>query len=256
MIVWREKFVATGIHFLVTLGLAACAAALIFLVWFPDPFQTMIGGTELFVLVVGCDLALGPLISLVIYNSRKSRRELITDYSVVGAVQIAALVYGIFILAGTRPVYLAFSADRLEVVTARDITGKELAAAHDPAYATLSYTGPRLVGIEVPESERNDALFQAVSGNEVHMRPRFFVKYEANLAKIREKAKTPDDLAARKPASKPLLDAALRDVASRTPAIPAERIRWLPVHHRKGFWTALIDIDDGKPVAYFDFDPY
>ena len=74
MIVWREKFVATGIHFLVTLTLAACAAALIFLVWFPDPFQTMIGGTELFLLVVGCDLALGPLISLVIYNSRKSRR--------------------------------------------------------------------------------------------------------------------------------------------------------------------------------------
>ena len=76
MIVWREKFVATGIHFLVTLGFAACAAALIFLVWYPDPFETMIGGTELFLLVVGCDLALGPLISLVIYNSRKSRRAL------------------------------------------------------------------------------------------------------------------------------------------------------------------------------------
>jgi hypothetical protein len=39
-------------------------------------------------------------------------------------------------------------------------------------------------------------------------------------------------------------------------SIPAERIRWLPVHHRNGFWTALIDNDDGKPVAYFDFDPY
>jgi len=48
MIVWREKFVATGIHFLVTLTLAAVAAALIFVVWFPDPFETMIGGTELF----------------------------------------------------------------------------------------------------------------------------------------------------------------------------------------------------------------
>ena len=38
--------------------------------------------------------------------------------------------------------------------------------------------------------------------------------------------------------------------------IPAERVRWLPVHHRQGFWTALIDIDDGKPVAYVAFDPY
>ena len=43
MINWREKFLAFGIHFLATLLLGACAAALIFLVWFPDPFETMVG---------------------------------------------------------------------------------------------------------------------------------------------------------------------------------------------------------------------
>ncbi|HEU5136028.1 MAG TPA: TfpX/TfpZ family type IV pilin accessory protein [Steroidobacteraceae bacterium] len=251
MIVWREKFLATAIHFLVTLVLAAIAAALIFLVWFPDPLQTMIGGTELFMLVVGCDLALGPLLSLVIYNSRKSRRELIIDYAVVGTVQIAALVYGVTIVAGTRPVYVAFSADRLEIVTARDIQENELAAALDPAYRTLSLTGPRYVAVVVPPSERNDAVFQALSGNEEHMRPKFFVSYESQLANIRARAKPIEALAQRKPDSRPLLEAAMRDVA-----IPAERVRWLPVHHRKGFWTALIDNDDGKPVAYFDFDPY
>jgi hypothetical protein len=104
MIVWREKFIATAIHFLVTLALAVCAAALIFLVWFPSPFATMIGGTELFLLVVGCDLALGPLISLINYNSRKSRPKLNFDYTVVGVVQISALVYGIIVLDGARPV--------------------------------------------------------------------------------------------------------------------------------------------------------
>ena len=44
MIIWREKFLATAIHFLVTLTLAICAAALIFLVWFPDPFQKLPNG--------------------------------------------------------------------------------------------------------------------------------------------------------------------------------------------------------------------
>jgi hypothetical protein len=251
MIVWREKFVATAIHFVVTLLLAACAAALIFLVWFPDPMQTMIGGTALFMLVVGCDLALGPLISLVIYNSRKSPRELIIDYAIVGTVQIAALVYGVFILAGTRPVYVAFSTDRLEIVTARDIQDTELAAAHDAAYRSLPFTGPRFIGIEVPAAEHNDALFQALAGNEEHMRPKFYVTYESQLGKIRARAKTIDELTQKKPASKPLLEAAMRDVS-----IPAARVRWLPVHHRQGFWTALIDLEDGKPVAYFDFDPY
>jgi hypothetical protein len=251
MIVWREKFVATAIHFLVTLTLAAIAAALIFLLWFPDPMQTMIGGTELFMLVVGCDLALGPLISLVIYNSRKSRRELVLDYSIVGAVQIAALVYGVFILAGTRPVYVAFSQDRLEIVTARDITGDELAAARNPIYRSLPLTGPRFVAIEISAADSENALFEALKGNEEHGRPRFYVPYDSQLEKIRARAKTFAELEKKHPDSKPLMDAAIAELD-----IPAARLRWLPVHHRKGFWTAIIDTTNGKPVEYVDFDPY
>ena len=251
MIVWREKFLATAIHFLVTLALAAVAAALIFLVWFPDPFETMIGGTELFMLVVGCDLALGPLLSLVIYNSRKSRRELVIDYAVVGAVQLAAMIYGVFILAGTRPVYVAFSGDRIEIVTARDINDTELAAAKDPKYGSLPFTGPRHVAIVVPVADHNDALEQSLAGNEEHMRPRFYAPYESALPEILEHAKTIQYLEKKHPSSKPLLDAAVANIG-----IPAARVRWLPVHHFRGFWTALIDVNDGKPVGYVDFDPY
>jgi hypothetical protein len=251
MIVWREKLLATAIHFVVTLALAAVAAALIFLVWFPDPFQTMVGGTELFMLVVGCDLALGPLMSLVIYNSRKSRRELLTDYSIVGVIQIAALVYGVYVLAGTRPVYVAFSKDRFEVVSARDIRDDELATARNPAYASLPITGPRLVAISVPEADHNDALFQSISGNEEHMRPRFYVAYESMLDEVRSRAKPIDDLSNKFPKSKATIDEAVRDTS-----IPAARLRWLPVRHAMKFWTALIDVDDGKPVGYIDLDPY
>jgi hypothetical protein len=251
MIVWREKFVATGIHFLVTLTLAASAAALVFLVWFPHPLETMIGGTELFMLVIGCDLVLGPLISLVIYDSRKRRRLLLLDYALVGVIQIAALVYGIFILEGTRPVYVAFSHDRLEIVTAREITDAELAAARDDRYRSLSLTGPRYVAIDVPVAERNDALFQSLHGNEEHMRPRYYVPYEKQLEKIRKRAKPVEELEARHPESRPLLERAIRELD-----VPASRIRWMPAHHRKGFWTALIDVNDGKPVGYVDFDPY
>jgi hypothetical protein len=38
--------------------------------------------------------------------------------------------------------------------------------------------------------------------------------------------------------------------------VPPERLRWLPVHHRKGFWTALIDDQTGRPVGYAPVDPY
>jgi hypothetical protein len=251
MIVWREKLVATGVHFLVTLSVAAVAAALIFFVWFPHPFATMIGGTHLFLLVVGCDLALGPLISLVIYDSRKTRRALIFDYSLVGAIQIFALVFGVHTLAATRPVYVAFSHDRIEIVSAVEIRDDELAAAKTPLYASLPLTGPRLVSITVPVAEQQNALFQSLDGNEEHMRPRFYGPYESQLGQIRARAGTLGELELKHPERKPLLEQASAGLA-----VPAERVRWLPVHHRKGFWTALIDIEDGKPLEYVDFDPY
>jgi hypothetical protein len=251
MIVWRERFIATAIHFVVTLLLAGIAAALIFLVWFPDPFQTMIGGTELFLLVVGCDLALGPLMSLVIYNSRKSRRELVTDYAIVGVIQIAALVYGVSVVAGARPVYVAFSGDRYEIALAGEIAEKELAAADDAKYRSLPWTGPRLIAVQVPLAERLDAIMQAMQGNDEHKRPKFFVPLESQLERIRAKARPLELLEKKKPAAKPLVDAAVA-----RSDVPVRRLAWLPAHHSKGFWTVLIDTADGKPVEWIDLDPY
>jgi hypothetical protein len=249
--VWRKKLFAFSLHFLATAFLGAIAAALIFLVWFPSPFATMVGGTELFILVVGCDLVLGPLLSLVIYDPRKTRLALIIDYSVVGTVQIATLVYGVYIVAGTRPVEVAFSRDRLEVVTAREISESELAAALLPEYRSLSLSGPRYISIQVPAADQQDALFQSVSGNEEHQRPKFYAPYEAALEQIRTRAKTIAALEKKFPGYAPALDAAVRESG-----IAPDVARWLPVHHRKGFWTAIIDPADGRPLAWAAVDPY
>src|SRR3954469_17436699 len=186
MIIWREKLRAFVIHFLVTATLGACAAALIFLVWFPRPFATMIGGTELFLLVVGCDLVLGPLVSLVVYDSRKSRRALLVDYGTIGVLQLAALIYGVYVVAGTRPVYVAFDGDRFEIVAARDIRDAELAAARSPGYRSLPLTGPRFINVVVPPADHNDALFEALAGNEEHQRPKFYLPFESGIEAIRK----------------------------------------------------------------------
>lgn len=250
MIVWREKFIATGIHFVVTLLLAAIAAALIFLIWFPDPFQDMIGGTELFMLIVGSDLVLGPLVSLVIYNSRKSRRKLLIDYAVVGVIQVAALLYGVSIMAEARPVYVAFSADRYEIVLAGDLKAQELAAARDPRFAQVPWTGPQYVGVVVPPADYNDALFEALGGNEEHRRPKFYVPYDTQLAAVRKHAKPLSELEQRKPEAKPLIEKALANMA------PSDGLKWLPVRHFRGFWTAIVDEATGEVVAWVNVDPY
>jgi hypothetical protein len=251
MIRWRERFIAFGIHFLVTLGVAACAAALIFLVWFPAPFQEMVGGTKLFLLVISCDLALGPLISLVIYNSAKSRRELIVDYCIVGAVQLAALIYGVYIVSSARPVYVAFVKDRIEVVTASEIEKAELEQAKRPEYQSLPKFGPRLVGTYVPPSEQNDALFAGLEGRDIPVRPRFYVPFEAAVKDVQQHAQSLEVLEQKKPNAREEIESAQRDSGK-----ARAQLGWLPVKHRTGFWTAIIDRSTGLPLTYINLDPY
>jgi hypothetical protein len=227
-IVWRDKLLAFGIHFIVTAALAACAAAIIFLIWYPDPFQAMMPGKELFTLVIGCDLALGPLLSFVIFNRKKSRRDLFLDYTVVAIVQISGLV-----------------------VAALDLSEAELAAASDPKYARVPLTGPRFAAIKVPAKDRQKALFDALEGLPESQRPRWFVDYDSALEEIRARAKTLDLLEKHHPEAVAAIAAARASTG-----LPPDRLRWLPVSTRRDFWTALIDKKTGKPVTYIELDPY
>jgi hypothetical protein len=246
MIVWRDKLRAFAIHFALTLLVALAAAALIFGVWFPKPFGQMVGGTELFLLVVGCDIALGPLISLVIFDRRKSRRELITDYTIVGVLQLAALGYGVHAVSLARPVYVAFSVDRFEVVTAREIPLSELAAAQGSRYAELPAWGPVYVGTVVPPSEYNDALDHGLAGTDISARPKFYVELETQLEQIKGKAQPLPALTTRHPEARSFLAKSADD----------SDIYWLPVKHSRGFWTAIIDPRTGHPTRFIPLDPY
>lgn len=249
-IVWRDKLLAFGIHFIATALLAAAAAALIFLVWYPHPFEFMVRGLELFTLVVGCDLALGPLLSFVVFNRSKTRLALTIDYSFIALVQIAGMVYGVYTVAESRPVYIAFSVDRYEVVAARDFKPEELAAG-PPQYRSLPLSGPKYVAVQVPEKQRDSSLFDEVAGNPPFARPKWYVDVSQALPDILKRAKTLDELEKLHSDSKPLIAEALKGIS-----LPREQLRWVPVATRRGFWTAILDAKDGLPVGWVEYDPY
>jgi hypothetical protein len=250
MIVWREKFRAMLLHFLVTLAMAVAAAALIFLVWYPHPFEAMLGGTRFFVLITVCDLALGPLTSLIIYNSKKSRRELIFDYTVVGIVQLAAFVYGVMSIMNARPVYIAFVKDRFEVVISEDLADKDLQEAKDP-YRSRPIWGPTLIGTQRPDTreDRNALVFAAMEGRDIQNFPRYYVPYEQVAEQVKKVAAPMAGLYKHHPEAKQLL-------ADEKLGVPEAQLRWMPIRGTRSFWTVLIDGNTGKLLAYIPIDPY
>jgi hypothetical protein len=187
----RFRLKAFGLHLLAS----ACALTLVlgglYLGWYHWPGWYLTAVTHLLLVVGVVDLVLGPTLTLIIANPKKSRRELARDIAVIGTVQIAALLYGAWTLWQGRPLYYTFSADRLETVRASDISAEEvvLGQKENPALTPHWYSLPRWVWAPLPENP--DKVAEIVSnatfggGADVIDMPRYFKPWEAGLLQLR-----------------------------------------------------------------------
>jgi len=250
---FRDKVRAALWHFLITAIIGSAIAALVFLAWFPSPFATMMDGVRLFAIVLGCDLILGPLMSLVIFDRDKSRRSLIIDYAIVGALQLAALLYGVTIVAQYRPVYIAFTVDRFDVVSAGNIEKEDLNEATDPQYKHLPFLGPKLVVAVKPENseERTQSIFLALAGKDISARPKFYRPYDSKHAEVTNAIHSLNELFDRHPDQKQLVLDAIQQHHQ-----DSQNIGWLAVKHPRGFWIALMNKQTAMPIDYLPVEPY
>lgn len=247
---FRTRARAAGIHLLISLGVAALAAILVFAVWYPGPFRWLAGGRDLFLLVMSVDVVIGPLLTFAVFNRAKGARHLRRDLAVIGVLQAAALAYGLHTVYIVRPVAMVFEVDRFRLINADSVHLDELPKA-PPAYRTLPLTGPWLLAARRPESvaEHNDALFRGAAGVDVAQRPLFWQDYEIArpraLARSRPIALLMAHYGARAPD--------LRDRLLELHADPTSA-RFLPAMAR-GEWVAVLSAD-GNLVGYLPVDGF
>lgn len=230
-----SRIKASSIHLAICCAIAAMAAALVFFLWYPWPYRVLSGGQELFVLVTGVDLVLGPLLTFVIFDSRKNRAHLRRDLSVIGMVQIAGLLYGMYTVFEARPVALVFEVDRFRVVSAAEVYSPELDKAADD-YKRLPLTGPWLVGVRSfrDEAEKSDAMMLGINGVDLGQRPMFWTAYANVKAQAASKARPLEvllghDTSQRAEIQRALTEQELRQTGS----------RFVPLIARKN-WVVLL----------------
>ena len=107
-----NRWKASTIHLACSALIATTIIVLMLALWYPGAYFTAMGGQMLVLIVVGVDVVLGPLITLIIFDTRK--KSLKFDLGVIVAVQVAALVYGCYVMFEARPVYNVFVVDRLK----------------------------------------------------------------------------------------------------------------------------------------------
>jgi hypothetical protein len=251
----RSRLLAAGVHFGISLAIAAFAAALVFWIWYPYPYREISGGRELFMIVVAVDVVMGPLLTLAVFNVKKASKVLRRDLTVIGLFQLAALAYGLWTVAVVRPVHLVFEIDRFRVVHAIEIPRNELGQA--PAgLGTLPLTGPTLLSVREfkDAKESSDATFAALAGLPLGARPGFWQRYDQAKLQVLARARPLDELKTRFPARVAEIDDSLKS-ASRGSA-KAGSIGYIPMVGRKTFWTVLVDTHTAEVLAFVPIDSF
>ena len=249
---WKERLHASGIHLGISLVIAVLVAWLVFGLWYPYPYREISGGRALFMLLMITNGVMGPLITLMIFNRAKPRRELMLDLSVVGLLQLAALGYGLWTVFEARPVHLVFEYHRMAVVNAAEIDPVTLVKAA-PALQTLPLTGPTLLSLRSFKdgSEQLESTILAMNGVSQAAQPALWQSWDAARAEILKESRPVDQLQERFGAQTALIDPAILATG-----LPADGLRYLPLLGRKVSWTVLIDGKSAQPVGFLPLDSF
>ena len=186
--------------------------------WYQSPYFEVLGGRRLIELIVGVDVVMGPLITLIVFDVRKKSLKL--DLLVVVFLQIAALTYGVYIAFQARPAFLLFVKDRFEIVTANQLEPELLAKANRPEFKAPPLSGPITAAVDLPSDpkELETLIFLAIqTGADVQLFPQYYVPYQDRISLVRSKGMSLAAFAAESPLSRQVIDKALA-VAGRTPA--------------------------------------
>ena len=244
-----SRWKAASIHLGLSALIAAGVIALIALVWFPGPLFEATGSRELVMLLIGIDVAIGPLITLIVY--REGKRGMRFDLAFIAVCQVAALLYGLSTFLVMRPAYLVFAVDRVVAVPAKMLSREDLAAA-PPEYRRKPWFGPELVAAKLPDdpAERQALFDSGLQGKDVERFPKYYVAWESQRDAILAKAVPLENLGTLGGRAEAAYDAFLAGHGGN-----ADEYVYLPLHIPRGIITAVLHRDDARFVGMLPIEP-
>lgn len=244
---------AAAIHLGISATIAVVAVGAMLMIWYPPPLFQAMGAEGLAFLLFGVDVVLGPLVTWIIFSKRKPLHLLRLDLSIIGALQLVALAYGLSVIFEARPVFELFVKDRFEVTTASEVQPAELARVTRPEFRELPFLGPRLAAAVMPADpgEQMRVMMSGVAGADLKTFPQYYVPYETQLAAVREKAKPIAVLRERQPQAAAQIDGAVKATG-----LAEERLGFLPLRARKRDMAVLVERSTGRIAGYAPVDPW
>lgn len=167
----------------------------VFHLWYPGALSDLQGVDRLLLIMIGVDVVLGPLITLIVFEPGK--KGLGFDLMVIASLQTTALLYGMGTIFNGRPAYVVYNVDRYSVIAVQDVDRDSLEKARARGEPGISWFGPRTTAAQLPKDpEARDALlFSSVSGGaDLAQLPEWYVPLAAEHESMRERIRPLDEL--------------------------------------------------------------
>lgn len=172
----RLKFFLS--HLSISLLIAILVMSLIFIFWYPNPLSKAVGVTHLFLMMLGVDIIIGPILGLLVY--KEGKKSLKFDLTVIIIIQLSALIFGVYSIAQGRPAWLVYTVDRFELIRNNEIIDKNLKGAK-PEFQHPSFFIPKFAAIQFSqdiEQHYNDIFTEVVGGVSLAQFPERYVKLD------------------------------------------------------------------------------
>ena len=246
----KDKLKAFSIHLFISATIVGIVFVLIFLFWYPRPYFEANGAWTVLRVLVMVDLVLGPLLTLVLF--KRGKKGLVLDMCIVAAIQLAALIYGVHVIFGERPYYLAFAVDRFEVIGKVEIDANKIKY---PELKIKPNQGPILVYSDFPKDkkQRENFLFEVVIQGkpDLERRPEYYHPYLLNKDKVLQKAKPLSDLIRGETSNQKKIDKFLKRHSD-----TQESYLYLPLVGKNNDLALVLDKNSGLPVDGIAIDPW
>ncbi|MBQ13092.1 MAG: hypothetical protein QGG67_15325 [Gammaproteobacteria bacterium] len=143
-----SRWKAFAIHFCISLAVFLVLLAIIVFIWYPGILFGVDGGWNGLRIIIGVDLVLGPLLTLIVFKTGKPSLKF--DLSCIATFQILCLLAGTWIVYGERPLALILAYDTIYALAAQEFELYERDITFIDDYPGSS---PKMIYVELPEDE-------------------------------------------------------------------------------------------------------
>jgi len=240
------RFNAFLIHFSISLVIFFILLYFILLQWYPQPLFSTDGGWRVIRIIVGVDLVLGPLLTLIVFKPGKAGLKF--DLTMIALVQAIALSWGIWTTYNERPAAVIYTLDFFTPVPAYQLAEQGMTAKKLKQFGDK---WPVAIFSNIPEDKKSEILAKAMrEGKPLYLAPEYYTKFSKKQANILQKnSMNLEKYVEDKPELKKLYQQALLKNAAKT------NISYLALHSREKWGTAVFDLDSMRIIDTIDIEP-